>query len=64
MQNTMSAATRLIPMYAAKSDQSSLCAQWVAKDLSFLHANSEDTDQTGRMLTAKTPSGCVFLYYF
>ena len=28
---------------------SSLCAQWVAKDLNFLHADSEDTDQTGRM---------------
>ena len=27
----------------------SLCAQWVAKDLSFLHADSEDSDQTGRM---------------
>ena len=29
--------------------ESSLCAQWVAKDPSFLHANSEDSDQTGRM---------------
>ena len=28
---------------------SSLCAEWVAKDPSFLHADSEDTDQTGRM---------------
>ena len=27
----------------------SLCAQWVAKDPSFLHADSEDSDQTGRM---------------
>ena len=26
----------------------SLCAQWVGKDLSFLHADSEDSDQTGR----------------
>ena len=25
----------------AQSDQSSLCAQWVAKDLGFLHADSE-----------------------
>ena len=33
----------------AKSDQSSLCAQWVAKDLSFLHADREDSDQTGQM---------------
>ena len=29
--------------------ESSLCAQWVAKDPSFLHADSEDFDQTGRM---------------
>ena len=27
----------------------SLCAQWVAKDRSFLHTDSEDSDQTGRM---------------
>ena len=29
--------------------ESSLCAQWEAKDPSFLHADSEDSDQTGRM---------------
>ena len=29
--------------------ESSLCAQWVAKDPRFLHADSEDPDQTGRM---------------
>ena len=29
--------------------ESSLCAQWVAKDPSFLNADSEDSDQTGRM---------------
>ena len=29
--------------------ESSLCAQWVAKGPSFLHADSEDSDQTGRM---------------
>ena len=29
--------------------ESSLCAQWVAKDSSYLHADSEDSDQTGRM---------------
>ena len=29
--------------------ESSLCAQSVAKDPSFLHANSEDSDQTGQM---------------
>ena len=31
------------------SSESSLCAQWVGKDPSFLHADSEDSDQTGRM---------------
>ena len=34
---------------AAQSDQSSLCAQWVAKDPSFLIADSENSDQTGQM---------------
>ena len=29
--------------------KSSLCVQWVAEDPSFLHADSEDSDQTGRM---------------
>ena len=29
--------------------ESSLCAQWVVKDPSFLYADSEDPDQTGRM---------------
>ena len=33
----------------AQSDQSSLCAQWVAKDPRFLHADSENSDQTGWM---------------
>ena len=28
--------------------ESSLCAQWVAEDPSFLHADSENSDQTGR----------------
>ena len=30
--------------------ESSLCAQWVAKDPSFLHADSEGSDQTGRSI--------------
>ena len=30
-----------------RSAWASLCAQWVAKDPSFLHAGSEDSDQTG-----------------
>ena len=29
--------------------ESSLCDQWVAKDPSFLHADSEDSDQTRQM---------------
>ena len=31
--------------------ESSLCAQWVIKDPRFLHADSEDSDQSGRMPT-------------
>ena len=34
---------------SAQSNQSSLCAQWVAKDPSFLHTDSKYSDQTGRM---------------
>ena len=26
-----------------------LCAQWIAKDPSFFHVDSEDSDQTGQM---------------
>ena len=33
----------------ANSKESSLCAQWVAKDPRFLHADSEDSDQTRQM---------------
>ena len=29
--------------------ESSLCTQWVAKDPSFLHVDSKDSDQTGQM---------------
>ena len=29
--------------------QSLLCTKWVAKDPSFLHANSKDSDKTGWM---------------
>ena len=38
---------------SAQSDQSSLCAQWAAKDPRFLHADSEDSDQPGHR-TVKT----------
>ena len=34
---------------SAESDESSMCAQWIAKNQSFLHVDSEDSDQTGRM---------------
>ena len=33
----------------APSEDTDQPGQWVAKDPSFLHANSEDSDQTGRM---------------
>ena len=49
-QNYLCAQQRLRLAWAsAQSDQSSLCAQWVAKDPSFLHADSKDSDQTGQM---------------
>ena len=49
-QNGMCAQHRLRSAWASvQSDQSSLCAQWVAKDLNFFHADSKDSDQTGRM---------------
>ena len=35
--------------------ESSVCAQWVAKDQRFLHANSEDSDQTGLDKTRSAP---------
>ena len=46
----MCAQRRLRSAWAfAQSDQPSLCAQWVAKDPSFLHADSKDSDQSGWM---------------
>ena len=49
-QNGMCTQRRLRSVLAsAQSDQSSMCTQWVAKDPSFLHADSEDFDQTGQM---------------
>ena len=32
----------------SEDSESSLCTQWVVKDPKFLHADSEDSDQTGR----------------
>ena len=44
------AKSRLRSAWAsAQSDQSLLCTQWVAKDPSFLYADSEDFDQTEQM---------------
>ena len=37
------------PRHPPSLIESSLCAQWVAKDPRFLHADSEDSDQTGQM---------------
>ena len=34
---------------STQSDQSSLCAQWEARDLMILHADSEVSDRTGRI---------------
>ena len=38
-----------LPGYPPSFIRSLLCAQWVAKDPSSLHADSEDSRQTGRM---------------
>ena len=49
-QNDLCAQRRLRSAWAsAQSDQSSQRAQWVAEDPMFLHADSEDSDQTGQM---------------
>ena len=51
-QNGMCAQRKLWSAWtSAQSDQSLRChgGQWVAKDPSFLHADSEDSDQTGWM---------------
>ena len=37
------------PGHSPVRSESSLCPQWVAKDPSFLHADSKDSEQTGRM---------------
>ena len=39
------AKTQISPVWS----ESLLCAQWIAKDPRFLHADSEDSDQTGRI---------------
>ena len=42
-------AQRRLSLAWASAEQSSLCAQEVVKDPMFLHADSEDSAQTGRM---------------
>ena len=47
--------------------ESSLSAQWVAKDPSFLHADSEDSDQTGwmpRLIWVFAGRTCHFFFFF
>ena len=47
------------------SPVSSLSTQWVAKDPSFLHADSEDSDQTGRCPGwSESLLGAQSLYWF
>ena len=43
------AKTQISPGICPVWSESSLCVQWAAKDLRFLHADGEDSDQTGRM---------------
>ena len=48
--NKMCAQQRLRSAWASAIwSESLLCVQWVAKDPRFLHADSEDSDLTGRM---------------
>ena len=41
----------------------SLCAQCVAKDPSFLHADSEDSDQTGRIWSDSSLGAHSFCWF-
>ena len=45
-----------------QSDQSSLGAYWVAKDPSFLHVDSEHSDQTGQSSRCAHRSFCWFCH--
>ena len=44
--------------------ESSLRAWWVANDQSFLHADNENSDQTGRMIWVFTGRTCQFVGFF
>ena len=46
--NVRPAKTQIKDASAQSAQESLLCTQWVAKNPSFLHADSEDSDQTGR----------------
>ena len=59
MSHLMTKPTKLL---CAKSDQSSLCAQWVAKDPRFLHADSEYSDQTDLSLRWAHMPFCWFCH--
>ena len=63
-QNDMCAQRRLGSACAsAQSDQSSLCAHWVAKDPTFLHADSERADaQADLSLGCAHMSFCRFCH--
>ena len=66
-QNDMSAQRRHRSAWAsAQSDQSSLCTQWVTEDPMILYADSEDSDQTGRMsrlIWVLAERTCHFVYF-
>ena len=64
--NDLCAQRRLCSALAsAQSDQSSLCAQWVAKVPRLLHLESEDSDQVAQVdlsLRWATMSFCWFCH--
>ena len=47
--NKMTYAPSMTRIIRPGWSESSLCVQWVIKDPRFLHADSEDSDQTGQM---------------
>ena len=51
---------------STQSNQSALCAQWVAKDSRFLHVDSDDSDQTGwmpRLIWDFSGHTCHFVHF-
>ena len=40
---------KIVKKFPAGKNESLICAQWVSKDPRCLHADSEDSDQIGRM---------------